>query len=174
VPIEGKQLEKIMSYLVCTLIVGAGATVVTDLWSIARRPLLGIPLPDYALVGRWFAHMAHGRFHHQSIAASPSARGELLIGWLAHYLIGIVFAGVLLGIWGHAWIRQPTIFPALTVGVVSVAAPLFLMQPGMGAGIAASRTPRPNAARFQSLITHVVFGVGLYLAGWVASFWYSP
>jgi hypothetical protein len=50
------------------------------------------------------------------------------------------------------------------VGVTTVAAPLFIMQPAMGAGIAASRTPRPGAARAQSLITHTVFGVGLYAA----------
>ena len=36
------------------------------------------------------------------------------------------------------------------------------MQPGMGAGIAASRTPRPAAARVQSLLTHAIFGLGLY------------
>jgi len=47
-------------------------------------------------------------------------------------------------------------------------APFFLMQPGMGAGIATSKTPRPNAARLQSLITHAVFGLGLYGAGWAA------
>jgi len=35
----------------------------------------------------------------------------------------------------------------------------------MGAGIAASRTPRPNAARLQSLISHTLYGLGLYLAG---------
>ena len=36
------------------------------------------------------------------------------------------------------------------------------------AGIAASRTSRPTAARVQSLITHAVFGVGLYGAAWIA------
>jgi hypothetical protein len=50
-----------------------------------------------------------------------------------------------------------------------VAAPFFLMQPGMGAGIAASRTPRPAAARLHSLINHAVFGLGLYLAAVPAS-----
>jgi hypothetical protein len=35
----------------------------------------------------------------------------------------------------------------------------------MGAGIAARRAPRPNAARLQSLITHTIFGLGLYAAG---------
>ena len=46
-----------------------------------------------------------------------------------------------------------------------VAAPFLLMQPGMGAGIAASRMPSPASARLQSLITHTVFGCGLYVAG---------
>jgi Protein of unknown function (DUF2938) len=43
------------------------------------------------------------------------------------------------------------------------------MQPGMGAGIAASRTPRPGAARVQSLLTHAIFGLGLYAAAWLQS-----
>jgi hypothetical protein len=67
-------------------------------------------------------------------------------------------------------VRHPTIGPALIVGVGSVAAPFLVMQPGMGAGIAASRTPRPSAARLQSLVTHAIFGVGLYGAGWVTRF----
>ena len=72
---------------------------------------------------------------------------------------------MLIGIWGATWVQQPTIGPALAVGIGAVVAPFFLMQPGMGAGIAASRTPRPASARLQSLITHGVFGLGLYAAG---------
>jgi Protein of unknown function (DUF2938) len=40
--------------------------------------------------------------------------------------------------------------------------PFFIMQPGLGAGIAASRTPKPNASRLRSVVSHFVFGVGLY------------
>jgi hypothetical protein len=36
------------------------------------------------------------------------------------------------------------------------------MQPGMGAGIAASKTPNPNVARLRSIVTHTVYGIGLY------------
>jgi hypothetical protein len=155
-----------MHDLICTLFIGAGATVVMDLWAILRKGLLRVPPPDYGLVGRWLAHMAlSGRFRQDRISASPAVRGERLIGWIAHYLIGIAFAALLPGIWGSAWIRQPTIGPALLVGVGTVAAPFLLMQPGMGAGIAASRTPRPAAARLQSLVTHSIFGLGLYAAG---------
>lgn len=154
-----------MNYPVAMIFVGIGATVVMDVWGIMRRKLFGTPLPNYALVGRWIAHMRHGRFRHESIARSTSVRGERAIGWTAHYAIGIAFAGLLLGLWGREWIDRPTLGPALIVGLATVAAPFLLMQPGMGAGLAASRTPRPTAARVQSLVTHAVFGVGLYLAG---------
>lgn len=161
-----------MDYLVYALVIGAGATALMDLWAIARRRAFDTPLPNYGLVGRWFAHLARGRFHHQSIAASPAVQGERVFGWVAHYVIGVAFAGLLLAVWELAWVRQPTIGPALLVGIGTVAAPFLVMQPGMGAGVAASRTPRPAAARLQSLITHSIFGLGLYAAGWVARLHY--
>ncbi|MGQ0834825.1 MAG: DUF2938 family protein [Gammaproteobacteria bacterium] len=35
------------------------------------------------------------------------------------------------------------------------------------------RTPRPAAARLHSLVTHGIFGFGLYAAGWVTSLLYA-
>ncbi len=157
-----------MDYLASMLVTGAGATVLMDLWAIVRRRVLDVPLPDYRLVGRWFGHLARGRWRHESIKASPAIRGEHVIGWVAHYVVGVVFAGLLLAVWGNEWVRQPTLGPALLVGIGTVAAPFLVLQPGMGAGVAASRTPRPGAARLQSLITHTIFGLGLYAAGWIA------
>ena len=138
-----------------------------DLWGILRRCIFGVPLTNYGLVGRWLAYLLRGRFRHDPIAKTPPVPGENLIGWAAHYLIGIGFAAILLAICGLDWARHPTLGPALIVGVATVAAPFLLMQPGMGAGIAASRTPRPGAARLQSLVTHGIFGLGLYAAGWL-------
>ena len=144
------------------ILIGIGATFVIDLWSVLRKRLLGIAPPDYALVGRWIAHLARGRLRHERIGASPPVRGERMVGWASHYLIGIAFAALLLALFGLGWARQPTVGLALAVGVGTVAAPFFIMQPGMGAGIAASRTPRPTAARVQSLVTHAIFGLGMY------------
>lgn len=154
------------SYLLSALLIGTGATVVMDVWAIVRKRLLRIPALDYALVGRWLAHLTRGTFRHESIARAAPVRGERVLGWTAHYAIGIAFAALLLGARGLDWVHHPTIGPALLVGIGSVIAPFFLMQPGMGAGIAASRTPRPGAARVQSLITHTIFGMGLYGAAW--------
>ena len=150
-------------------LIGTGATALLDLWAAARKRLLGRPSLDYGLVGRWLGHMARGRFRHESIAAAVPLPGERLIGWSAHYLIGMAFAALLLAVWGLDWARDPSLGPALIVGIGSVAAPFLLMQPGMGAGIAASQTPNPWRARLGSLTAHGVFGLGLYAAGWAAS-----
>ncbi|SFM22101.1 DUF2938 domain-containing protein [Marinobacter zhejiangensis] len=155
-----------MNDLLAVVGIGVGATAVMDIWGIVRKPLLGVPPPNYGMVGRWIAYMPRGQFRHDAIAASSPMRGENVIGWGAHYLIGIAFAAMLIGISGTSWIHNPTPGPALAVGIGTVAAPFLLMQPGMGAGIAASRTPNPATARLHSLLTHAVFGLGLYASGW--------
>lgn len=154
-----------MEIIVHALLVGAGATAFLDLWSLAQSRVAGAPFPNYGLVGRWIGHFARGRFRHAAIARAAPIRHEVALGWTAHYLIGIAFAGILLAIWGFEWIQRPTPGPALVVGVGTVLAPFLLMQPGMGAGLAARLTPDPWAARRRSLVTHTVFGLGLYVAG---------
>lgn len=156
-------------WLVCAFLIGAGATAVMDLSALVLNRLGGVPLSNYGLVGRWIAHMRHGRFRHESISASAAMPGERVIGWVAHYAIGIAYAGLLLAVFGIEWARQPTLGPALIIGIGTVAAPFLLMQPGMGAGIAASRTPRPGVARIRSLTMHGIFGIGLYASGWMTS-----
>ncbi len=126
---------------------------------------LGIATPNFAMVGRWIAYMAYGQFYHKAIVESAPIRGEHVIGWLFHYLIVIAFAALLIGFWGQTWIGNPTLEPALIVGSATVIAPFLVMQPGMGSGIAASKTPKPAITRLHSVIAHAVFGLGLYLSG---------
>lgn len=158
-----------MRFLICAILIGAGATAFMDLFAAAREKVFGTASPNYALVGRWLTYLPRGRFFHAPITASTAVRGEGVIGWTAHYAIGIAFAALLLAIYGQDWVRQPTIAPALMIGIGSVVAPFFLMQPGMGFGIAASRTPNPPAGRLRSLTTHAVFGLGLYAGGWTTN-----
>ncbi|OJA77563.1 hypothetical protein BGV67_01285 [Burkholderia ubonensis] len=149
------------------LLIGAGGTLVMDLWALFRRRAFGTPSLDYALVGRWLGHMASGRFRHASIVAAPPVRHERPLGWLAHYAIGIAFAGLPVALAGTQWISAPTLLPALAAGIGSVAAPFFVMQPAFGFGIAAARTPQPSVARRRSLVTHLSYGLGLYVAAQV-------
>lgn len=151
-----------MNLIAGTLLLGIGATAITDLWGLLRGPLLGVAAPDYRLLGRWVGHMTRGRFRHASIRQAAPIRLEHAIGWAVHYLTGIAFAAIPVMASQGTWLRAPTLAPALAVGVASLAAPFLLMQPAMGAGLASCRTPHPNQARLQSLLTHLVFGAGLY------------
>lgn len=154
---------------------GVGATLLMDLWALARRRCFGVPSLDYALVGRWLGHMRRGRFRHAAIGQAQPLPGERPLGWAFHYLTGLVFAGLFLLLVGPQWLCRPTLLPAVLFGVATVAAPLLLMQPGFGMGLAASRTPRPWQIRRRALVTHLVFGLGVYLAGWVgAGLFVSP
>ncbi len=148
------------------LAIGVGATAAMDAWLLLLRRLR-VPTLDFALVGRWVGHWRRGVFAHEAIAKAAPVRGELALGWLFHYAAGAAFAVLLVAIEGVEWVRSPSLLPALAVGVATVAAPWLLMQPAMGAGVAASRTPSPSRNRIRSLANHAVFGAGLYLAAFL-------
>ena len=149
--------------IVSTVVIGLGASVMMDGWNLLLKRVFGIPSLNYCLLGRWIRHMPEGKFRHASLSGAAAKSFECPIGWIAHYSIGVVFAFGLLMLTSVDWLRQPTFLPALLYGVGTVVFPFFLMQPSFGLGIAAARTPHPNQARLKSLMTHTVFGLGLYL-----------
>jgi hypothetical protein len=152
------------------VLIGIGATAFMDAWlSLLKR--MGVPTLNFALIGRWVGHLRRGRFAHAAIGKSEPIPGELAWGWLTHYAVGVAFAGLLVATQGADWIRNPSFLPAILVGMSTVAAPLFVMQPAMGAGFAASRTPTPVKNCFRSLANHTAFGLGLYLAAVAAAEW---
>ena len=151
------------SDIVGAIAIGVGATLVMDLWNLFLERTFGIPSLDYCLLGRWLRHMPGGTLRHASIAAAPRKPLECTVGWIAHYSIGVVFALVFVVLASGDWLARPTLVPALLYGVGTVVFPFFILQPSLGLGIAASRAPRPSRARLKSLVTHTVFGVGLYV-----------
>ena len=162
-----------LEFAVRAVLIGVGATAILDLWMLFASRVFGAPATRWDLVGRWIGYFPRGRFVHDSIGQAPPIHGELMIGWVFHYAVGIFYTGLLLAIWGLGWARHPTPAPALILSLLTLVAPFFLMQPGMGAGIAASRTPNPNATRLRSLLNHTVFGIGLYLSALLAA-WAVP
>lgn len=158
-------------FVVRAVLLGVGATMVMDGWALLLKRF-GIPSLNFALLGRWLGHLRHGKVMHAGIAKSPAVKGELVLGWLAHYSIGVTFAALLLLVCGLHWAWSPTLGPALLVGVVTVVAPLFVLQPAFGSGIASSKTSAPLFNSLKSVVTHTVYGIGLYLTALaVAALW---
>lgn len=157
-----------MELAIRILVIGAGATLVMDAWLFLLRRA-GLPAANFTLLGRWLGHLSRGSWVRGGPAKAAPIPGEGFLGWAAHYIIGVSFAGLLVLAAGAEWARSPTIFPALITGIVSVLAPLFILQPAMGAGFASVRTPTPLLNNLRSLANHTVFGVGLYLAAWISA-----
>ena len=125
-----------------------------DLWNLFLKRTFSLPSLNYCLLGRWLRHMPWGTLRHASITAAPPKSFECKVGWFAHYTIGVVFALVFVVLTSGDWVARPTLLPALLYGIGTVLFPFFIMQPSLGLGIAASRTPKPTQARLKSLVTH--------------------
>lgn len=152
-----------LDHVLHAVAIGGGASILMDAWNLFLKRALGVPSLNYCLLGRWVLHMPQGTWFHASIAAASPRRFECIAGWVSHYTIGIVLALVFLALAPADWLQRPTILHALLYGVGTVVFPLFFLQPALGFGIASSKTPKPAQARLKSLVTHFVFGVGLYV-----------
>jgi hypothetical protein len=149
-------------WLIAALI-GVGATTFLDLWNLFLKQVFKAPFANFCLVGRWFCHMTESRFRHVSIATAAKMPSECAVGWIAHYVIGAFYGLAFVAIVPGGWLVRPTFLPALIFGAVTVLAPYFVMHPAFGLGIASSRVPSPTRARMRTLMSHSVFGAGLYL-----------
>lgn len=155
-------------FVIRSILIGTGATATIDIWA-ALLKRFGVASLNFALLGRWIGHLRRGRWLHTSISQATPIPGERLLGWCAHYAIGISFAAILLASFGLAWARSPRLLPALFIGTVTVVAPLFILQPALGAGIASTKTSRPIFNSVKSVVTHTIFGVGLFLSACAAA-----
>ena len=142
--------------------IGVGGTVFLDLWAVFLWKIFGQGAPNWAPVGRWCWHLGAGRVFHDDIGKAEVCAGEQALGWTFHYFVGIVYGVVLAIVMGPAWLDQPTLLPALIWGIATVAAGWFLLQPGLGLGWAASRTPNPTKVRALNLAGHAVFALGMW------------
>jgi hypothetical protein len=161
-------MHDITEFILRTFFIGVGATLVMDLWAIILR-WFGIPSLNFAFLGRWLGHLPKGLWMHQNITRAKPIKGELVIGWCAHYSIGLTFAALLLSTVGLDWATSPSLLPALLIGIGTVTAPLLILQPAFGAGIASSKTSKPVFNSMKSVVTHTVYGFGLYLAAVVSA-----
>ncbi|WP_234188829.1 DUF2938 domain-containing protein [Shinella sp. NM-101] len=151
-----------MELLVKGAAIGFGATVLMDAWAVLLWKMSVQPRPNWAPVGRWFWHLKDGTVFHDDIGRAKPYANEQALGWIGHYAVGILYGVVLALIVGKGWFAAPTFLPAWIFGIVTVGAGWFLLQPGLGIGIAASRLPNANTVRMLNLVAHTIFALGLY------------
>lgn len=101
-------------------------------------------------------------------------RYQCAVGWIAHDTVGVTLAFVFVALARDGWLTRPTALPALGYGLGTVLFPFLILQPALGLGVASPRSPNPWLARSRSLVTHRVFGVGLYVCALGLSYAMRP
>ena len=144
------------------IIMGLVGTLAMDIWALVLERF-GQPRPNWALPGRWLGHLFQGRVFHDSIGDAEPVANERALGWAFHYGVGVIYGVVFLLIMGAGWLANPTFLPLWIFSILTIAAGWFLLQPGMGLGWAAAKTPDPWKVRKMGLAAHTVFAFGMFL-----------
>lgn len=157
------------SFILQAVAAGVFATVVLDFWQRVLFAVSGIPPANWALIGRWFAHLPRGRFIHRPIGDSEAVPGELALGWAMHYLVGLAYGFVYVGLMVYGLDRPPSLLNGAVFGAASVVIPWFILQPGLGIGVMGRLAPNPWVPRLNALSSHILYGVALFTGAALAS-----
>lgn len=120
------------------------------------------------IIGRWALYMVRGKFVHADINKTPELGNEKSAALIAHYLIGIILAGIYLFIGS----KMPTIgnqpWTPLIFGIATTLLPWFWLYPSIGLGIMASNARERSSYIVTSLVNHTDFGLGFLI--WIVFF----
>tara|TARA_Y100001956_G_scaffold82919_1_gene106818 strand:- start:3519 stop:4010 length:492 start_codon:yes stop_codon:yes gene_type:complete len=149
--------------LVLGAVAGLGATVFTDLIAILRQGW-AVTHGFYCLVGRWVGSFRYHGPVHDDIRASVPVVGEAMFGWSAHVLLGVMYGIGFAMLFGSSALEKPQIWQGLSFGIATVLVPWLIFQPLFGWGFAMSKAPDPWTLRMKGVITHTVFGLGVWVS----------
>lgn len=144
------------------VLMGIAGTALMDVWALVLERFAGVARPNWGAVGRWVVEVTRGRVFHESIGDVAELPGESRIGWAFHYVVGAIFGVAFVILAGAGWLAEPTFVPVWVFSLLTIGFGWFLLQPGLGVGWAASKTPTPWRARGLGLLAHTVFGIGMW------------
>jgi hypothetical protein len=154
--------ENSVSAFLSMVVVGCLSVAVLDLWQRLAHRLGGLPPTNWAVVGRWlFMLLRQGILFNTGLAQAPPLPRERLIGWVFHYLIGVVYVWIYVTLWLPNWGLDNPLADGLLFGALSTVVPWLFFMPATGAGLFGSRTPRPVFVSLSALVVHAIFGVAI-------------
>ena len=151
-----------MGDLYAGVIIGLTGTALMDVWVIFLKRVFDIAPPNWAMVGRWVAHLKSGKVFHDDIAEALAFPSENLVGWIFHYFVGFIYVVIFMLLVGKEWLSELTLLPVWLYAISIILVGWFLLHPGLGLGMALAKTENPFRGRWMGLMTHSVFGLGMW------------
>ncbi len=145
---------------------GMMATLTMDLALVAAARCGGRSFTSRRLgpdvIGRWAADVLRGRLRHRDVTGEPSRRGELALGFLTHYVTGIILTQAFLLV-PRRGNGRPSFLGATGFGIATAVLPLLVLFPSLGYGWFGLRSG--EAARLDRIMVlgHAAFGMGIGL-----------
>ncbi len=133
-----------MTHIGKGLLAGLAATVVLSALMLMKAMMGVMPALDIA----------------KMLAGMMGSPDSPLLGWAAHFLIGVVGYGIAIALLGHRMGGSPTI-SGVIIGVVGWLMMMVVLMPMAGAGLFAMSMGA--MAPVMTLVLHLVFGAVL---GW--------
>ena len=155
-------------FIVQGFISGLIATIIFDLFNQSLNYAYNINKPKWFLLGRYFIGFTKGKYFRESIEVDNEENNELLWGYGIHYLIGIIY-GLFYVIFNYLFFDYPSLLAAYFFGFITVlGAWCFLMPFAYNLGFFASKSDQQFKILAQNLISHFVFGTGLFIGYYIS------
>lgn len=143
------------------MLAGIGVTAFTDVIAVGRQGW-AMTHGFYCLVGRWVGSLPQNGVFHSGIRRSTPAPFEAVLGWAAHILLGVIYWVCFMLSFGPSALYMPQLWQGVGFGIVTVLVPWLVFQPLFGWGVGMSKAPDPWKMRLKGIITHTVFGLGIW------------
>lgn len=156
-------------FIINILITGIIATFIFDIFHISLSYAYSINKSRWNLIGRYFVGLFYGKYIQEDLENENEINYELFIGYIIHYIIGIIFAFFYITL-NLLLFEQPSIILALIVGLLTVLGGWCILMPfAFNIGYFAMKQDNQKKLLVQNLIAHFIFGIGLYF-GYLITF----
>jgi len=147
---------------------GLIATILFDIFNESLSYAYGVNKPKWNLLGRYFIGYKQKKYIRKFLEKEDEESNEFLWGYLIHYIIGIVF-GLFYVCLNLLFFDHPSLLIAYLFGFITVlGAWCYLMPFAYNLGFFASKSDQQFNILAQNLISHFIFGTGLFIGYYVS------
>ena len=145
------------------ILIGIVATLLFDLYQNSLFYAYNINKPKWYLIGRYFYGYKNKKYLTDDLENDTVIKNELIIGYIAHYIIGSIF-GVICCILTTFFFIEEKLIVCIVLGFVTVLGNwCFLMPFAFNIGFFASKKDESLQIMVQNLLADFIFGIGLFI-----------
>lgn len=151
------------SYLLHLLFISVFSGLCLDLGSNLYLLFSDNPLNNFASLGRYLVYITQGHPLVEAIQQVPAVPHEVLIGWLVHFSVSLVYTVIYISFVEKGLFLKPSLKKSLFYAWSLLFFPLVVVSYAFGEGFFHVNSPNMIHAILFSTFCHSCYGIGLYI-----------